>query len=87
MIIDGLVARRHVLEEEAGAAFDRQKEQRIFGVSIVRTIKKKRQASISIVAGPAYHFSGSSLIRNANPRLRSLILKEEMASLNLGCWL
>jgi hypothetical protein len=70
-----------------GAAFDRQKEQPIFGVSIVRTIKKKRQAFISIVAGPVYYFFGSSPIRNANLGLRSLILKEEMASLKLGCWL
>jgi hypothetical protein len=40
-----------------------------------------------MVAGPAYYFSGSNPIRNANLGLRSLILKEEMASLKLGCWL
>jgi hypothetical protein len=74
-------------KRKPGATFDRQKEQPIFGVSIVRTIKKRRQAFISMAAGPAYHFPGSSLIRNANPRLRSLILKVEMASLKLGCWL
>jgi hypothetical protein len=42
-----------------------QKEQPSCGVSIVRTIKERRHAFISMTAEPAsYHFPGSSLIRN-----------------------
>lgn len=39
-----------------------------------------------MTAGPDYHFADSSLIRNANPRLRSPIPKEGMASSELGYW-
>ncbi|SDA18283.1 hypothetical protein SAMN05216315_11032 [Nitrosospira sp. Nsp18] len=66
MIIEGLVARRHLLEEEAGSRFRSTERATDFRCFNCENYKKRRQAFISMVAGPAYHFSGSSLIRNAN---------------------
>jgi hypothetical protein len=86
MTIDGWWALARIGRESPEPLSIDQKEQPIFGVSIVRAIKERRPAFISTTAGSAYHFSGSSLIRNVSPELRSLILKGEMASSKLGYW-
>lgn len=69
-----------------------RKERPIGVVSNVRAIEERRETpkvspgtGFYICAGPAYHFSGSRLIRKPNVKLRSLILKGEMASSKRVC--
>ena len=73
-----------------------RKERPIGVVLNVRAIKERREipkvspgTGFYIFADPAcyfYYFSGSRLIRKPNVKLRSLILKGEMANSKRVCW-